>query len=153
MHPDPATTSTQWRVRTALPVLKLTGAVVLIGLGLLLAAGDPVSIGVAALAAAGLLGWALRDLLAPVRLAADPTGITVIRGFAGRRHLAWAQVERIAVDDRPHLGLRTATLEIDAGDSLHFFGRYDLGTEPDEVATILRAAKFGTTTPPPDLAG
>lgn len=156
MHPDRSApteqdeTTTQWRVRPALPVLKVTGAVVLVGLGLLLGAGDPVPIGVTVLAAVGLLGWAARDLVAPVRLAADPTGVTVVRGFAGRRHLAWAEIERIAVDDRPRLGLRTETLELDAGDSLHFFGRSDLDAEPGEVADILRAAKFRAGSRPGD---
>lgn len=152
MQPDQFPTSTRWRVRPVLPVAKLTGAVVLVGLGLLLGAGDPVPIGMAALAATGLFGWALRDLVAPVRLAVDPTGVTVISGFAGRRHLAWAEIERIAVDSRPRLGLRTGTLELDAGDTLHFFGRYDLGTEPSEVAEALRAAKFAAGTLPGDLS-
>lgn len=149
-QPDHDVTASRWRVRPTVPVLKLTGAVVLVGLGLLLGAGDPVPIGVTVLAAAVLLGWAIRDLVAPVRLAIDPAGVTVIRGFAGRRHLDWARIERIAVDDRPRLGLRSQTLELDAGDSLHFFSRHDLGAEPDEVAEILRAAKFHSGIQPAD---
>ncbi|MEV4627691.1 PH domain-containing protein [Micromonospora sp. NPDC049523] len=148
MHPDQSVTPTRWRVRPAVPTLKLTGAVVLVGLGLLLGGGDPVPIGVTVLAAAGLLGWAVRDLVAPERLAVDPAGVTVIRGFAGRRHLAWTQIERIVVDNRPRLGLRTDTLELDAGDSLHFFSRHDLGAEPGEVANALRAAKFSAVRTP-----
>ncbi|WP_184539624.1 PH domain-containing protein [Micromonospora polyrhachis] len=127
-----------WRVRALLPVLKVVGAGGFAVLGALLAEGDPVRWGLAALAAAGLLGWALRDLVAPVRLGVDGAGITVITGFAGRRHLDWARIERIAVDTRPRRGLRTELLEIDAGDSLHLFGRHDLGTAPDEVAAILQ---------------
>lgn len=150
MHPDQSETPTRWRVRPVVPVLKLTGAVVLVGLGLLLGGGDPVPIGATVLAGAGLLGWAVRDLVAPVRLAIDPTGVTVIRGFAGRRHLAWTQVERIVVDNRPRLGLRSDTLELDAGDSLHFFGRHDLGAEPGEVANALRLAKLAAGRAPAD---
>ncbi|MFK3982464.1 PH domain-containing protein [Micromonospora sp. NPDC050397] len=141
-QPDQSEDPSRWRVRPALPVLKLTGAVLLVALGLLLGAGDPVPIGATVLAAAVLLGWAVRDLVAPVRLTVDPTGVTVVRGFAGRRHLDWGRIERIVVDDRPRLGLRTRTLELDAGDSLHFFSRHDLDAEPGEVAEILRAAKF-----------
>ncbi|MEW1585114.1 PH domain-containing protein [Micromonospora vinacea] len=131
----------QWRVPSSLPAAKLAGAVLLVALGLLFADGDPVRLAVAALAAAGLAGWAVRDLVAPVRLEVDPAGLTVIHGFAGRRLLPWSAVEAIAVDRRPRLGLTSETLEIDAGNSLHLFGRYDLGATPEEVAAVLRAAR------------
>ncbi|MEU7587933.1 PH domain-containing protein [Micromonospora sp. NPDC049230] len=135
----------QWRVPAALPAVKLAGAVLLAALGLLFADGDPVRLVVAVLAAAALAGWAVRDLVAPVRLAVDPAGLTVIHGFAGRRLLPWSAVEEIAVDRRPRLGLTSETLEIDAGDSLHLFGRYDLGATPEEVAAALRAARPTST--------
>ncbi|GLZ56439.1 hypothetical protein Misp05_00150 [Micromonospora sp. NBRC 107095] len=126
---------------STLPAAKLAGAALLVALGLLFADGDPVRLTVAALAAAALAVWAVRDLVAPVRLAVDPAGLTVIHGFAGRRLLPWSAVEAIAVDRRPRLGLTSETLEIDAGDSLHLFGRYDLGATPEEVAAALRAAR------------
>ncbi|MEO3770721.1 PH domain-containing protein [Micromonospora sp. B9E7] len=131
----------QWRVPAGLPAAKLAGAVLLIALGLLFADGDSVRLVLAALAAAALAGWAARDLIAPVRLAVDPAGLTVIRGFAGRRRLPWPEIEAITVDRRPRLGLTSEVLEIDTGESLHLFGRYDLGTTPEEVATELRAAR------------
>ncbi|MET8311759.1 MULTISPECIES: PH domain-containing protein [unclassified Micromonospora] len=131
----------QWRVPTSVPLAKLAGAVVLVALGLLFAEGDPVQLTVIGLVAAGLAGWALRDLLAPVRLAVDPAGVVVTQGFAGRRLLPWATVERITVDRRPRLGLTTEHLEIDAGESLHLFSRYDLGAAPDDVAEALQAAR------------
>ncbi len=96
-----------------------------------------------------MAGWALRDLVAPVRLAFDPTGVTVISGFAGRRRLDWASIEQIGLSTRPRLGLRTEIVEIDAGDSLHLFGRYDLDAPPDEVAAALRTAWTRATTQPP----
>ncbi|MEH1168949.1 PH domain-containing protein [Micromonospora sp. CPCC 205539] len=130
----------QWRVPPSLPAAKLGGAVLLVALGLLFADGDPVRLMLAVLAAAALAGWALRDLIAPVRLAVDPTGLTVIHGFAGRRLLPWTAVEAITVERRPRLGLTSEILEIDAGESLHLFSRYDLGTPPEEVAATLRAA-------------
>ncbi|MGK5442560.1 PH domain-containing protein [Micromonospora sp. URMC 105] len=138
---SPSSPSHQWRVPPALPVVKLVGAVALVALGLLLSDGDPVQVALTVAVAAGLLGWALRDLLAPVRLAADPAGVTVVQGYAGRRHLPWQVVEAITVDRRTRLGLSTETLEIDAGESLHLFGRYDLGAPPDEVAETLRAVR------------
>ncbi|MGV9210309.1 PH domain-containing protein [Micromonospora sp. RB23] len=131
----------QWRVPTNLPAAKLAGAVLLVALGLLFADGDPVRLVVAAVAAAALAVWAVRDLVAPVRLAVDPAGLTVIHGFAGRRLLPWSAVEAISVDRRQRLGLTGEILEIDAGDSLHLFGRYDLGATPEEVAGALRAAR------------
>ncbi|MFI5490450.1 PH domain-containing protein [Micromonospora echinaurantiaca] len=137
----PAESSGQWRVPAALPVLKATGALALVALGLLLAEGDPVQLVLAGSAAAGLLGWALRDVVAPVRLAVDPEGVTVIEGWARRRRLPWAVVETITVERRGRLGLATEVLEIDAGESLHLFGRSDLGAEPAEVAEALHAAR------------
>ncbi|WP_410810819.1 PH domain-containing protein [Micromonospora sp. 067-2] len=131
----------QWRVPATLPAAKLVGAALLVALGLLFADGDPVRLVLAILAAAALAGWAVRDLVAPVRLAVDPTGLTVIHGFAGRRLLPWSTVEAISVERRPRLGLTSEMLEIDAGDSLHLFGRYDLGTTPEEAASMLRAAR------------
>ncbi|MET8089494.1 PH domain-containing protein [Micromonospora sp. NPDC005220] len=131
----------QWRVPSSLPAAKLAGAVLLVALGLLFADGDPVRLAVAALAAAALAGWAVRDLIAPVRLAVNSAGLTVIRGFAGRRLLPWSAIEAINVDRRPRLGLTSEVLEIDAGESLHLFSRYDLGTTPEEVAATLRAAR------------
>ncbi|MEU4552555.1 PH domain-containing protein [Micromonospora violae] len=138
---DDVSGSLQWRVPAGLPAAKLAGAVLLVALGLLFADGDPVRVAVAVLAAVALAGWAVRDLVAPVRLAVDPAGLTVIQGFAGRRLLPWSAVETIAVDRRPRLGLTSETLEIDAGSSLHLFGRYDLGATPEEVAAALRAAR------------
>lgn len=130
----------RWRVPATMPVLKLAGAVALLAGGFLLADGDAVRLALAVLTAAGLVTWALRDLLAPVRIAADADGVTVIAGFAGRRRLAWHQIERITLDQRPRRGLRSEFLEIDTGESIHVFGRYDLDAPPDEVAAALRAA-------------
>ena len=90
------------------------------------------------LAAAGLLIWAVRDLVAPVRLTADLAGVTVPSGYLGRRHIPWSQVERIVVDTRSRRGLRTEILEIDTGASLHLFSRYDLDASPTDVAAALR---------------
>lgn len=121
--------------------MKLAGALGLVALGLLLAAGDPVQLALAVAAAVGLAGWAVRDLVAPVRLAVDASGITVVRGYAGRRHLPWDAVEAVTVDRRTRFGLTGETLEIDAGETLHLLGRADLGASPTEVAEEVRAAR------------
>ncbi len=131
----------QWRVPAALPAIKFAGAGALVALGLLLADGDPVRLTLIGLAAAALLVWAARDLLAPVRLAVDPEGLTVVSGFAGRRQLPWSQVAEIRVDQRARLGRSNAALEVDTGETLHLFGRFDLDADPVEVAAQLRAAR------------
>ncbi|GGM29556.1 hypothetical protein GCM10011608_12810 [Micromonospora sonchi] len=147
----------QWRVPPALPVVKLVGAAGVLALGILLAEGDLLRPVLGGLTAALLAGWGVRDVIAPVRLAVDPDGITVPAGWLGRRHLPWATVETIRVNHRPGRGLAGPALEIDACDSLHLLSRLDLNAEPAEVADALLAAQPPETaqppdTPPPDTA-
>ncbi|MBQ1022993.1 PH domain-containing protein [Micromonospora sp. C95] len=139
------TIAQRWRVPPALSVLKLAAAAVVLALGILLAAGDPLRPVLGGLAAAALVGWGLRDLLAPVRLAVDASGVTVPAGMLSRRHLPWPTVETIQVHRRSGRGLAGPTLEIDTGDSLHLFSRLDLGADPAEVADALRAARAAST--------
>ncbi|HEY7272586.1 MAG TPA: PH domain-containing protein [Actinoplanes sp.] len=133
--------SQSWRIRPVVPVAKLLGAVGIVALVLAFGRDDPVQWFLAAAAGLGLAGWALRDLIAPVRLAADPDGVTVVVGFAGRRRLSWPEIERVRLDRRDRMGVRTNLLEIDAGDSLYLFGRYDLGAEPADVLASLLALR------------
>ncbi|HWG99775.1 MAG TPA: PH domain-containing protein [Pilimelia sp.] len=140
--PDEAPDTASWRVRPALPRLKLIGAGALAALAALVAE-DAVAIVAALAAMLALVGWAVRDLLRPVRLAADRQGVTVASGLRGARRLAWSEVERVRVDDRPRLGLRTRTLEIDTGEALYLFGPHDLGAPPEEVAARLATLRGG----------
>jgi hypothetical protein len=64
-----------------------------------------------------------------------------VTGFARRRHVAWPQVERVRVDRRERMGLRSALLEIDTGDSLHLLSEQELGADPEEVAQSLNALR------------
>jgi hypothetical protein len=82
-------------------------------------------------------GHVVRDLIAPVRVAADLDGVTVIGGYASRHRLTWEQIERVRVDDRTRLGRRTQLLEIDAGDDLYLFGQSELGATCTAVAERL----------------
>ncbi|BCJ43502.1 hypothetical protein GCM10010168_41880 [Actinoplanes ianthinogenes] len=127
----------QWRVRPVLPVTKLIGAVAVVVMALAFGGGDRVRWAVAAVVALALLVWALRDLLVPVRLAADAGGVTVVTGFARRRRLAWSDVERVRVDRTTRRGLRSELLEIDAGDAVYLFGAHELGAMPEDVVTEL----------------
>ncbi|OLE21922.1 MAG: hypothetical protein AUG44_26145 [Actinobacteria bacterium 13_1_20CM_3_71_11] len=96
-------------------------------------------------ATALLAVYAARDLVAPRRLAADAEGVTVVSGFAGRRRLAWSDIERVRVDTRSRLGTRSELLEIDTGDRIHLFSGYDLGTP------VWKAARALATLAPPGL--
>jgi hypothetical protein len=130
-----------WRVKPVLPITKLLGAMALVVLVVAFGRDDPVRWFVAIVSAAALIGWAARDLIAPVRLSADTSGVTLVVGFARRRHVAWPQIERVRVDRRERLGLRSELLEIDAGDSLHLFSVHELGAHPEEVAQALNALR------------
>jgi hypothetical protein len=131
----------QWRVRPVLPIAKLLGAVALAALAVASGRDDPVQWVMTITVGAALAGWAARDLIVPIRLSADTSGVSMVTGFAGHRHVAWPQVERVRVDRRERRGLRNALLEIDTGDTLHLFSSYDLGAEPAEVADALNALR------------
>jgi hypothetical protein len=136
--------SRQWRVAPAHPLVKMAGAVlftvITIFSGIL--AGDRGLVLLAGIAATGFLVLAARDVLAPVRLAADESGVTVIRGFAGRRHIPWAEVQSIRLGERQRLGRTTRLVEIDTGERLHLLSSYDLGAPPEDVAEELRHLRF-----------
>jgi Bacterial PH domain len=133
-----------WRIKPVLPVTKGLGAVAAIVLVFAFGRRDPVQWAVAVGLAAGLAVWAVRDLVAPVRLAADPDGVTVVVGYAGRRRLPWAEVDGVRVDRRDRLGLRTELLEVDADDTLYLFSMHDLGAPPDHVLAAIEQLR----TPP-----
>jgi len=136
-RPDCHSWGMQWRIRPVLPVTKLMGTVAVLVLAVAFAGHDPIRWAIAGVAAVALAVWALRDLIAPVRLSADPTGVTVVAGFARRRHLPWSAIERVRVDRRTHRGLRSETLELDTGDAIYLFSTNDLGALPEDVVASL----------------
>jgi len=127
-----------WRVDRRLTAAKLVGAVIFT-LAAVIGYPDPGQVIIVGLAAALLAVLAARDLVAPVRLAATPAGVTVTTGFAGHRELAWADIANIKVDARRGIVLRSQVLELDTGDNLYFFSSNDLGAPCDEVADRLRS--------------
>jgi hypothetical protein len=131
-----ASAEDRWRVPRKVPIGKLVVAAV-VGVLALLGATEPWQWAVVMVAVAGLLAWAVRDLVAPVRLAAGPAGVTVVTGFASRHRLAWSQVERVRVD----LRRRSRLLEVDTGDRLYLFSRYDVDADLDEIAERLAALR------------
>ena len=130
-----------FRVDRRLTIWKFVGVVVFVAVPVLMGSSTA-SIAVGAAVAAGLALYGLRDVLAPVRLAVDGTGATVVTGFAGHRRLAWAEIERVRLERR-----RRGTselLEVDAGESLHFFSRYELGMPPSDALDLVRRVRLGS---------
>jgi hypothetical protein len=122
----------QWRVPVGVPIFKLLVAAILVGLAAITTT-QWWQVLVALVVAAGVVVWAARDLIAPVRVAADAAGVTLVVGFASRRRLEWSQVERVRVDVRR----RSRLLEVDVGETLHLFSRYEVDADLDDVAAAL----------------
>ncbi|GLW08389.1 hypothetical protein Misp01_35190 [Microtetraspora sp. NBRC 13810] len=130
----------EWRVQQKLVVVKAVGLVAALALTAL-SLDDRRAVvlcGAAALVLAALL---VRDLLVPVRLAADEDGLVVINGFAGRKRIAWSDVERVKVDVFHRYGRRWEHMEIDTGTGIHVLGSASLGTSCTEVAAELRSMR------------
>jgi hypothetical protein len=136
-EPDgPEPTELRWRVSPGFAALKCAVTVAL-ALAAAFFAGDRPALTAALVAAVVAGAYALRDLLAPVRLAADPQGVTVVTGYAGHRRLRWEEIERIRLESRTRAGLRSELLEIDTGETLHLLSTYDLNARPADVAADL----------------
>ena len=133
----PAPSAQAWRVSPPLTWAKVAAVVAFI-LVAVIYRDEPTKAYAAAFGAVLLGVYAARDLIAPVRLAADREGVTVIKGYAGKQRLPWSTVERVRVDKHSRLGLRTEMLEIDAGESVHLFSTYDLNAPCSEVEEALR---------------
>ncbi|MCW2502303.1 MAG: hypothetical protein JWO79_587 [Actinomycetia bacterium] len=135
-------TSLSWRVEPKRVAARATAAA---GLAIVTAllARDLVTLTVGILAAAAAAGFAIRDVLVPVRLTADTEGVTLLRGVAGRRTIRWRDVERVRVDTRDRLGLRQSALEIDEGHALHLLTAADLGADPHDVAAAITQLRTG----------
>jgi hypothetical protein len=139
-----------WRVSPNLTVLKAAGAGAF-ALAAVVVSDDPARAVVASLAAVALALFAARDLLVAVRLAADPAGVTVPRGFLGRQHLAWADIEAVRVDERRRFGAQRQLLEIDAGETLHLFSAHELNAPCTDVAAALERLRVAANGAPGPL--
>ena len=131
-----------WRVPRPIIAVKLAGTAAF-ALVALWFSHDPSRLVVAALAALIVGAYAVRDLLSPVTLAIYGDGVIVRRGFFGQRRILWGQIERIRVDSRRRLAGRSNLLEIDIGETIFFFSRYEIGAEPADVVDELKAARAG----------
>lgn len=134
----------EWRVPAAQVAVKWAAALAVAVLAAL-SADDRQFLLLAGAAALGLAAVALRDVLAPVRVAADAAAVTVVAGYAGRRRIPWDEVAAVRVDERRRLLLHTRLLEIETADDLHLFSRFDLGAEVDDVAAALGELRHGSS--------
>jgi hypothetical protein len=99
---------------------------------------DPAGRLLAGIAAVVLLGYVVSDLVFRPRLTATGDGL-VIRSPAIRARLRWPEVDRVQADTRLRFGLRSTTLEIDAGATLVVLSRRALGADPEAVADLVNA--------------
>jgi hypothetical protein len=95
-------------------------------------------------AALVLFSYAVTDLLFWPRLTASPEGL-IIRTPLTRARIAWSDIDAVRADARERIGLRSVTLEIDAGECLVVFSRRALGADPETVAALISA--FGPPRP------
>jgi Bacterial PH domain len=92
----------------------------------------------AVLAAVVLLGYVVSDLVFSPRVVASPEGI-VVNAPLTRARLSWSDIEGVRADDRIRLGLRSTTLEIDAGSTLAVLSRRAIGMNPESAADLILA--------------
>jgi len=91
-------------------------------------------------AAIVMLGYVATDLVFRPRLTASADGLVVNTPFA-RARLSWDEVTDVRADTRFRRGLRSVTLEVDAGAVLAVFTRRTLGVEPAEAAARIAAVR------------
>jgi hypothetical protein len=112
------------------------GALVAVVLGVV--GGDPAGRLLAAVAALVLVAYVIADVAFSPRLVVSGEGV-VIRSPLTRATLTWGEVDDVRAESRSRLGLRSTTLEIDAGPVLAVLSRRALGADPAEVADLVRA--------------
>lgn len=91
-----------------------------------------------ALAALLLISYVVTDLVFSPRLTATRE-LLIIRSPLLRAQLPWSAVEDVRADVRTRYGLRSSTLEVDAGETFAVFSRRALGVEPEQAADLVRA--------------
>jgi hypothetical protein len=85
-----------------------------------------------------LLTYVASDLVFSPRLVASSTGL-IINAPLTRARLTWDQIDSVRAETRLRRGLRSTTLEVDAGGVLAVFSRRALGAEPGDAAALIEA--------------
>jgi hypothetical protein len=135
VNPAKPADSVEFRVSRRLTLIKFGVAALLVVAGLL--GRDRVALALGVGAALGLAAYAARDLLAPVRLAADRSALVLVRGYAARRRLPWSDIVEVRVDERTRFGREVQNLEIDTEDELFLFSAHELGVAPAQALDVL----------------
>jgi hypothetical protein len=99
---------------------------------------DPLGRLLFALAAFLLAGYVVGDLVFSPRLTASRDGLRICSPLL-RADLPWSAVEDVRADVRTRYGVRSTTLEVDAGETFAVFSRRALGMEPENAADLVRA--------------
>lgn len=110
----------------------------LVALGFALAADQATGRLLAAVAAAVLAAYVAADLLFRPRVLATFDGVEINSPLL-RTRLAWAEIEDVRADVRLRMGLRSTTLEIDAGATLAVLSRRAIGADPEAAARVIAA--------------
>lgn len=110
----------------------------LIAFGVVVLADDKPGRLLAGVVAVILLAYVVSDLVFSPRLVVTTDGL-VIRSPLTRATLAWPEIEQVRADTRDRLGLRSTTLEIDAGSTLAVFSRRSLGADPEQAAELIHS--------------
>jgi hypothetical protein len=137
-RPEPAAPPAEevaYRVPGRFTVIKFAVALVFALAGVL--AHDRVGLVIGLALGIAVAVYTARDLIAPVRLAADRAGVVAVRGYASRVRLGWADIEVVRVDSRLRFGRRSELLELDAGELILQYSEYDLGVSPSEAERAL----------------
>ncbi|MDT4949608.1 MAG: hypothetical protein QOJ37_2203 [Pseudonocardiales bacterium] len=116
----------------------LAAAGVVVAVVIAVLANDRAGQLLAGLAALVLALYVVSDLVFSPRLVVSAQGLRVRSPFT-RADLPWSQVEDVRADTRTRLGLRSTTLEIDAGPVLAVMSRRALGADPADVAELVNA--------------
>lgn len=140
-RPHPSRPAPRATFRPRRPVSLGTAALGVIAGAAAAAASEPTGRLLFALTAVVLLGYAFGDLLWTPRLAVDAGGLSVRSPWSGLGplRLRWDEVDTVRVDVRHRHGLRTAALEIEAGERLVVLTRRALGTDPERAAELIAA--------------
>jgi hypothetical protein len=124
-------------------VLALAAGGVALGVAGFAVSTEPAGRVLVCVAALGLLLTAASALRQRPRLAVDrAAGGIVVNRLSGRHSYARAEIDRARLVRYPRLGRRVPMLEIDVrtvdgAERLLIFGRWDLGTNPEDVFDAL----------------
>ncbi len=121
-------------------LMALAGVGAVIALVLSVSASDAPGRLLFAVATLVLLGYIAGDLIWSPRLAADQAGVRIRTPFT-RVDLGWDEIEGVRADVRSRYGLRSTTLEVDAGEVFVVFSRRSLGVDPETAAGLLAAMR------------